>query len=161
VDPAQAAWLDLDERAAERTRVAAALAQLTERVAAGDVAGAESVADQAGALNRMLSAMVDAQLRRLGGQLRLKSGEYQHGVAELLVSANGYRLAADPLRATDAFWDAVTGLRAMRSAAGDEAMRDWAEDQLRRAREALAMLAVTGYRRDDLTGWSEPEDDRR
>ena len=151
------AWLSLEQRRAERARVSGLLSRLRDAVAGESGEEPEAVIADGGDLNRMTSLFVSAELNRLGGRLRLRRGELQPGVLELGGSAHRWRLAGEPLRATDTEWETVEGLRAILSESSDAQLRAWATEQLAGARTALRTLAVTGYRRDELVDWSPPD----
>ena len=155
------AWLSLEQRRAERTRASGLLSRLHDAVGGESGEEPEAVIADGGDLNRMTSLLVGAELNRLGGRLRLRRGESQPGVLELGGSAHRWRLAGEPLRATDTVWETVEGLRAILGESPDAQLRAWATEQLAGARTALRTLAVTGYRREELVDWSESDLDGR
>lgn len=157
----RAAWLSLEQRSTERARVSGLLSRLHDAVGCETGEAPEAVIADAGDLNRMTSLFVAAELNRLGGRLRLRQGESQPGVLELLGGGQRWRLAGEPLRATDTIWEAVEGLRAILGEGADAPLHEWVTEHLTGARTALRALSVTGYRGEELADWSRSEPDGR
>jgi hypothetical protein len=144
-DPGRA-WLDLDERCAERERGGERLARLARAVHNSDAPAADAIAAEPGPINRLRSLLWGAELHRLGGRLRLDNGQPKLGLEELAFAGARFRLAGEPHHATDALLEAAQRLTERRSDDGD-----WAATRLAMVRESLRQLAVTGYRVADIS----------
>lgn len=149
-------WLDLDHRAAERARAAEMMARLARAIDAGDTAAANAAASESGPINRLRSLFIGAELHRLGGRLRVHDRTWDSGLQELAVASTQFRLAGEPHHATDTLLETAAGLRTL-IADGDTAQREWAATRLAQVHESLQLLAVTGYRREDLQRLAPPE----
>lgn len=142
---AESAWLSLDARAAERTRIRDLLDGLTASLDRGDV-GEVHLGDQ----NRLGSLWTAAEIQFLSGRVRLARHEVRLGVFQMLQGAVAWGRFGDPFRSIDAALTALGVLSELRGKdhVGDEPTT-WVAPALDDARKLLR-TGRADYRRPEI-----------